>query len=113
MACQGQLELSSKIATLHAHRCALIGPHGGAMHIQWWAGPETVLIDFIPESWPNVVVFWDHASMQGQVRSHDPLASLVWCLLPLLSSSAISESLKNALVLKHWSWKLQRVDSLS
>jgi hypothetical protein len=45
---------------------ALIGPHGGALHNQWWMGPETLVIGLLPTTMPDLVVFWEHAAMQRQ-----------------------------------------------
>lgn len=55
---------SGRLRTLQV--AAIIGPHGGALHNQWWMGCDTLTVELLPSTKPDLVVFWEHAAMLGQ-----------------------------------------------
>jgi capsular polysaccharide biosynthesis protein len=53
-------------AFLHANVRAVVGPHGGGLYHHRFAGPDTLVLEFQPET-VHEAMFWEEAPLLSQV----------------------------------------------
>ncbi|QSZ29372.1 hypothetical protein DSL72_003886 [Monilinia vaccinii-corymbosi] len=49
--------MSTLMKYFHHNVKAIIGPHGGALHHHLWTGPDTLVVEFLPISRPDLTFF--------------------------------------------------------